>query len=65
MARNDRLRAAAMMSEHKRAAFDRSADAWFERAIMLDKQEKDFNARAAASRLANPRRRKLERAANG
>jgi len=42
--RDDRKRAAASSSEHMRAVLERSADAWSERARLLDRLEKDFNA---------------------
>jgi hypothetical protein len=57
--RDDRKRAAASSSEHMRAVLERSADAWSERARLLDRLEKDFNARAANA-ARQPRRRSRE-----
>jgi hypothetical protein len=57
--RDDRKRAAASSSDHMRAVFERSAEAWSERARLLDRLEKDFNARAATA-AEKPRRKSRE-----
>lgn len=63
--RDSRERAAAMASEHMRAVLERSAEAWSARARLLDRIERDFDTRAAANRLENPRRRSLESCIDG
>lgn len=49
LAEDDRLRATAMINPHMRAALERSAEAWTERAKLLERLERNFNERIAAS----------------
>jgi len=56
---DDRKRAAASSSEHMRAVLEGSANAWSQRARLLDRLEKDFNARAADA-AKQPRRESRE-----
>jgi hypothetical protein len=48
LAREDRARAAAADSDHMRDSLERSADAWIARAMLLERLEDKFNARAHA-----------------
>ena len=63
--RDDRERAAVISSEHMRAVFERSADAWSARARLLDRLERDFNDRAAANAAVQPRRMRRVAKAHG
>jgi hypothetical protein len=55
MATADRERAAAMASSPMRLVLERSADAWSERAKLLDRLATDFGRRAADARVNIPK----------
>lgn len=65
LAKADRVRAATTTSEHMRVVLEGSADAWSARARLLDRLEKDFNKRAAAARVDNPRAATITDEQNG
>lgn len=50
LAEDDRVRATAMINAQMRASFERSADAWFARAKLLDGLQTNFDERVAAHR---------------
>jgi hypothetical protein len=57
----DRERAAATPSLHVRACFERSANAWAERASLLDRLEASFKARVAANAGERPPKAKASK----
>jgi hypothetical protein len=64
-AASNREQAAATANEHVRATFERSAEAWTERASLLDRLEARFNARAAENVAGQPTRLGMETREDG
>lgn len=65
MATSNREQAATTPNEHMRATLQRSAEAWTERASLLDRLEARFNARAAENIAGQPPRLGMETSENG
>lgn len=64
-AASDRERASTTAITHVRATFERSAEAWTERASLLERLETSFDARAESVARRTRQQRTLEDGQNG
>ena len=65
LAADDRERAAKAGNKHVRLTFERSAEAWSARAILLERAKENFHARAGANARATVEQRSIGAKGNG